>query len=219
MGRLRGLAMHLTRSGRGAFESVDPFGATIDKASQAAIAGGFVKDASGGGSTAPTRLEMDVAQELASHSRRLGPLVKRRTYDFEDVPGRLTLGWAQLPGGKGAAGTGFSLGVFADRDHFSQIAVADGKGRVFVGTRIGMDVQGMEPRFMLTKEPGDGRVGGGVVGRDDSGRMVWLASWRRERAHGGYTLEQMRYPLSRDMREGLEYRDAVAIAFFAAYTL
>lgn len=219
MGRLRGLAMHLTRSGRGAFESVDPFGATIDKASQAAIAGGFVKDASDGGSTAPTRLEMDVAQELASHSRRLGPLVKRRTYDFEDVPGRLTLGWAQLPGGKGAAGTGFSLGVFADRDHFSQIAVADGKGRVFVGTRIGMDVQGMEPRFMLTKEPGDGRVGGGVVGRDDSGRMVWLASWRRDRAHGGYTLEQMRYPLSRDMREGLEYRDAVAIAFFAAYML
>nr|WP_034528567.1 tetratricopeptide repeat protein [Bifidobacterium stellenboschense] len=217
MGRVRGLAKRLTRSGRGALESVDPFGATISKAAQETAAAGFARESSG------TKVEMDVAQELASHSRRLGPLVKRRMLDFDDVPGRLTLGWAQLPARGGAAnpgaGVGFSLGVFADRDHFSQIAYADGKGRVYVGTEIGMDVQNMEPRFMLAREPRRDRVGGGVVGRDDTGRMTWLAAWRRDRETGTYTLEQMRYPLRRDMREGLEYRDAVAIAFFAGYML
>ena len=219
MGQVRRLARRLTRSGKGALESVDPFGATIDKASQEAVAAGLLRESSG------DRVEMDVAQELASHSRRLGPLVKRRMLDFDDVPGRLTLGWAQLPSRGGAignaptSGTGFALGVFADRDHFSQIAYADGKGRVYVGTEIGMDVQSMDPRFVFTREPRRDRVGGGIVGRDDTGRMTWLASWRRDGETGLYTLEQMRYPLRRDMREGLEFRDAIAIGFFAAYML
>ncbi|NEG55791.1 tetratricopeptide repeat protein [Bifidobacterium platyrrhinorum] len=211
MRRVRRLASNLTRSGRGAFEAVDPFGATIDKASRAAIAGSLAGE--GDGSPA----ELDVAAELARHSRRLGPLVKRRLLDFDDVPGRLTLGWAQLPGVHGNGG--FSLGVFADRDHFSQIAYADAKGRVYVGAEIGMDVQGRDPRFMFTKEPRHDRVGGGIVGRDDNGRMNWLASWRRDREDGTYTLEQMRYVLPERMRTGLEFRDAVAVAFFAAYML
>ncbi|MBW3080770.1 tetratricopeptide repeat protein [Bifidobacterium saguinibicoloris] len=210
MGAARRLARRLSRSGRKTMEAVDPFGAVVDRAAREAMAAGASADAR-------DRAEMDVVRELASRSRRLGPLVKRRVFDFDDVPGRLALGWAQLPGPGGVHGAGFSLGVFADRDHFSQIAVADGKGRVFVGSEIGMDVQTMEPRFMFAREQREGRVSGGIVGRDDTGRMVWLASWRRE--HDRYTLEQLRYPLRREMRVGLEYRDAVATAFFAAYML
>ena len=39
------------------------------------------------------------------------------------------------------------------------------------------------------------------------------------KAGNRYTLEQMRANLPADMRHDLEYRDAVAIAFFAAYML
>ena len=60
-------------------------------------------------------------------------------------------------------------------------------------------------------------VVGGVVGRDDTGRMTWLASWLK--SGNRYTLEQMRANLPADMRENLEYRDAITIAFFAAYML
>ncbi|MBT1172883.1 tetratricopeptide repeat protein [Bifidobacterium sp. MA2] len=215
-------------------ESVDPFGATLDKVAAEAMnrAASDTSDTGRG----PTPDEIDVARELADHSRRLGPLVKRRLLDFEDVPGKLTLGWAQLSG-PGLSGDGFSLGVFADKDHFSQIAYADGKGRVFVGPQIGMDVQTMEPRFMFTREPrgaaagartdggpaasdGGRAIGGGIVGRDSNGRMTWLAAWSRTPGRDGrYRLEQMRYALPREMREDLEYRDAVAIGFFAAYML
>ena len=97
---------------------------------------------------------------------------------------------------------------------FTQIAVADGKGRVFVGNEIGMDLQGVEPRFIFSKERHDY---GGVVGRDMTGRMTWLAAWSRK--DGRYRLEQMRRNLPGTMRENLEYRDAIAIAFFAAYML
>ncbi|TPF93407.1 hypothetical protein BW14_05165 [Bifidobacterium sp. UTBIF-68] len=60
-------------------------------------------------------------------------------------------------------------------------------------------------------------VAGGVIGRDDTGRMTWLASWLK--TDNRYTLEQMRANLPSEMRHNLEYRDAVAIAFFAAYML
>lgn len=60
-------------------------------------------------------------------------------------------------------------------------------------------------------------VQGGIVGRDDSGRMMWLASWLK--TGNRYTLEQMRADLPGSMRYGLEYRDAIAIAFFATYFL
>lgn len=241
-------------------ESADPFGATLDRAAAEAM-NRAASDTSDVGRD-PSDVELDVARELASHSRRLGPLVKRHLLDFDDVPGKLTLGWAQLSGSgpSSSSGEGFSLGVFADKDHFSQIAYADGRGRVFVGPEIGMDVQNMQPRFMFTKEPrglangngadgrkpgssnvsgaaGSPRVGGGIVGRDDRGRMTWLAAWSRTDdgkgrgigvgvgrdgwgSRGGrYRLEQMRYPLPREMREDLEYRDAIAIGFFAAYML
>lgn len=47
--------------------------------------------------------------------------------------------------------------------------------------------------------------------------MMWLASWLK--VGNRYTLEQMRANLPEAMRFDLEYRDAITIAFFAAYML
>ena len=99
-----------------------------------------------------------------------------------------------------------------------------------------MDVQDLEPRFIFVKEetltlPDGPRFGhatngapkmvrasqGGVVGRMPGGRMMWLASWLK--VGNRYTLEQMRANLPETMRFDLEYRDAITIAFFAAYML
>ncbi|MDF7663703.1 tetratricopeptide repeat protein [Bifidobacterium sp. ESL0763] len=175
---------------------------------------------------------------LMSQTMRLGPMVKRRSFDFDGVPRELALGWAQLPR---LGGRFFSLGVFVGRDGFCQVALADGKGRVFLGSDPEMDTHGMDAALVMGKEgefllhddsrlmrgeSGEGRrahgrdvstMQGGIVGRDMFGRMTWLASWLR---HGGsYTLEQMRYRLPEDMRIDLDYRDALTIAFFAAYML
>lgn len=186
-----------------------------------------------------------IIDELTKHAAALSPVVKRRAFPaLENVPEGLVLGWAQLPSTRGR---GFSLGIFPDRDHFAQVAFADTHGRVFVGTDLDMDIQDMQPRFMFGKEkdvtlPNGERLGlgtgqarrnvfgrtlrdngevkaitGGVIGRDDTGRMTWLASWLK--AGNRYTLEQMRANLPADMRHNLEYRDAIAIAFFAAYML
>lgn len=176
----------------------------------------------------------DVVGELTRNAVRLGTLTKRRVFDgFEGVPGRLRLGWAQLPQTRGQA---FSIGLFTDKDHFAQIALADSKARVFAGTDPSMDVQGMEPRFVFVKEeeltlPDGMRFGhapsnppkmvkasqGGVVGRAEGGRMMWLASWLK--VGNRYTLEQLRAKLPEAMRYDLEFRDALTIAFFAAYML
>ncbi|WP_125963297.1 tetratricopeptide repeat protein [Bifidobacterium dolichotidis] len=58
-------------------------------------------------------------------------------------------------------------------------------------------------------------VVGNMVGRDNDGRMIWLASWLK--SSNRYSLEQVRTPLPQSMRTNLEYRDAIAIAFFATY--
>ena len=183
---------------------------------------------------AALNVPQDVVGELTRNAVRLGPLTKRRVFDgFEGVPGRLRLGWAQLPQTKGQA---FSIGLFTDKDHFAQIALADSKARVFAGTDPSMDVQGMEPRFVFVKEeeltlPDGMRFGhapsnppkmvkasqGGVVGRAEGGRMMWLASWLK--VGNRYTLEQLRAKLPEAMRYDLEFRDALTIAFFAAYML
>lgn len=171
---------------------------------------------------------------LASHSRVLGIAVKRRLFPrLQGVPEGLTLGWVQWPD---APGRGFALGVFTDRRHFAQIALADDHGRVFIGEQSRMDLQNMEPAFLLGREEevtlADGRrlgrdpeqdsgpvhaLQGAVAGRDNAGHLRWLASWLR--SDGRYSLEQMRPLLPAEMRLDLEYRDAMAIAFFAAYLL
>ena len=179
----------------------------------------------------------DMVRSLHEHATVLGPLVKRRVLDdLEGVPDGLRLGWAQLPVRRGSV---LALGAFTSRDHFAQIAIADDKGRVFVGSDPQMDVQGMRAQFMFGKEgrlrlPDGPRFGhasaaagtsarmldvfhGGIVGREDSGRMIWLASWLK--TANRYTLEQVRHPLPDSLRYDLEYRDAIAVAFFAAYML
>lgn len=191
----------------------------------------------GSGDGAASAASMDPVAELRRHAILLGPLVKRRMFPgLEGVPGGLTLGWAQLPQ---THGRGFSLGMFTDRTHFSQIALADARGRVFAGTDPTMDTHDLKPRFFFGKEgtatlPDGPRFGhaapragepvrmldvitGGVVGRDMNGKMTWLASWLK--TGNRYTLEQLRADLPAAMRLGLEYRDALAIAFFAAYLL
>ena len=177
---------------------------------------------------AAVRAPEDMLGELTRHAIRLTPLVKRRLFDgFDGVPETLRLGWAQLPS---SGPRSFSLGVFVDRGRFCQIALADAQGRVFVGDDPTMDTHGMETRFMFSREEevplpaasgrsrGRGKaIRGGVVGRDANGRMMWLASWLK--SGNRYTLEQMRANLPDTMRRDLEYRDAIAIAFFAAYML
>ena len=176
----------------------------------------------------------DIIGELTRNAIKLNPLIKRRIIKgFEGVPNTLQLGWAQLPQTQGKA---FSIGLFTDTNHFAQIALADNKARVFAGTDPEMDVQELDPRFIFVKEetltlPDGPRFGhaangtpktvrasqGGVVGRMPGGRMMWLASWLK--VGNRYTLEQMRANLPEAMRFDLEYRDAIAIAFFAAYML
>lgn len=178
----------------------------------------------------------DITEDLTRNAIRLTPLTKRHIIDgLEGVPEPCKVGWARLPKNQGNT---FSIGLFTDKDHFTQIALADGKARVFAGADPAMDVQGMEPRFLLIKEEelsiADGpRFGhaapaggaaktvrasqGGVVGRMGDGRMIWLASWLK--TGNTYTLEQMRANLPESLRFDLEYRDALTIAFFAAYML
>ena len=176
----------------------------------------------------------DIIDELTRNAIKLNPLIKRHIIKgFEGVPNTLQLGWAQLPQTQGKA---FSIGLFTDTNHFAQIALADSKARVFAGTDPEMDVQELDPRFIFVKEetltlPDGPRFGhaangtpktvrasqGGVVGRMPGGRMMWLASWLK--VGNRYTLEQMRANLPEAMRFDLEYRDAITIAFFAAYML
>ncbi|MBW3091707.1 tetratricopeptide repeat protein [Bifidobacterium sp. 82T10] len=186
----------------------------------------------------------DLLKTFKEHAIVLSPFVKRRVFDqLTGVPDGITLGWAQLPVRQGSV---LSLGVFSDRTHFAQLALADSKGRVFMCHDPETDTQGMQCAFMFGKEsdlklPDGPRFGhdaaakgraaghsgrsprvldvvqGGIVGRDETGRMIWLASWLK--AGNRYTLEQVRAELPPSMRFDLEYRDAIAVAFFAAYLL
>ena len=49
-------------------------------------------------------------------------------------------------------GATISIGLFIGHDRFSQIALADGNGRVFVTSDPHADTHDMKPRFMLVKE-------------------------------------------------------------------
>lgn len=215
--------------------------------------------------------ERDAIKGILAHAITLNPMIKRHVFhDLDRVPDGISLGWAQLPQTKGQA---FSLGMFSDGNRFAQIAVADNKGRVFLGADPAMDTHGMEPALVFGKEgatrlprnprleryTGNEGVGqqarrawhtiveakrrddkqagedvekqgeeqgdelcvdvihGGIIGRDVSGRMLWLASWLKE--GNRYVLEQLRADLAPSMLTDLEYRDAIAIAFFCAYLL
>lgn len=202
----------------------------------------------------------EMVKELFERAIELGPMVKRHIFeDFPDVPDGLRLGWAQLPQ---LDGRFFAIGVFLEHNQFCQVALVDGKGRVFLGADPQMDTHDDDPVLIFGKEgdfslsddsrmsggggttqvslPETARNGvsaaqtadqnrsdharqgievvqGGIVGRDMFGRMTWLASWLKR--GNRYTLEQMRYRLPESLRLNLEYRDAMAIAFFATYML
>lgn len=163
----------------------------------------------------------------------LPPLAKRHVLPaMPFLPGGVRVGWAQLPR---QAGAGFSLGLFASPREFVPIAVADGAGRVFAGFDPAMDTQSREPQFMFVKErevsvaegarlAPAGRsapmrmvraIQGNIIGAGPDGRMLWLASWLKR--NNRYALEQLRVDLPPALLKGLEYRDAITIAYFAAY--
>lgn len=147
-------------------------------------------------------------------------------------------GWAQLPQSHSA---GFSLGVFGRRNRFIQLAFADGRGRVYMTADPYPDTARLEPVMSFNKEGtgkipvsrvrsikpteedlrGEGRAVKSVFGAimafpDNEATERWLASWLC--ADGRYTIEQSRIALPEYMRTGLEYRDALAIAFFVLCT-
>lgn len=162
----------------------------------------------------------------------LAPWTRHHAFTgFPDVPGPIRPGWVQLPGARV-----FAIGFFLSSRRFMQIALADDRGRVYATDEPNSDLHGREPEFFLFKEgewtiPDGPRVGhtaatggrtirvahGGVVCAEANGVNRWLASWIE--AGRRYTLEQLRVTLPDELRVGLEYRDAVTVAFFAAYLL
>jgi tetratricopeptide (TPR) repeat protein len=143
--------------------------------------------------------------------------------------------------------------LFSDRRHFSQIALADGHGRVFLGSSPSADTFEDTPVFRFVpdselslappRRPSAASSGqaqasrshnneksapgmsadsakslhGAIVGQDDYDRPLWLASWSSKAKR--YDLLETRPNLSEQLRTDLEYRDAVAIAFFSIYLL
>ncbi|KFI58881.1 putative tetratricopeptide repeat-containing domain protein [Bifidobacterium gallicum DSM 20093 = LMG 11596] len=176
-----------------------------------------------------------------NHVVTLSALTKRRIYkDFPNVPQGVSLGWAQLPERQGQ---GFMLGIFLDAQRIIPLSYADTQGHVFTEARPMHDTHTAEPVFAFVKDhdgvlPDSSRfssrmpygktmgkqadgtrlravVAGNIVGRGEDGRMLWLASWLK--SANRYSLEQLRTPLPANLRTNLRYRDAMAIAYFAAY--
>ncbi|KFI93070.1 putative tetratricopeptide repeat-containing domain protein [Bifidobacterium saguini DSM 23967] len=190
-----------------------------------------------------------VIDELIRHAVPISPVVKRHTFPaLENVPEGLVLGWAQLPSTRGRGFSlgifpdrdHFAQVAFADAHGRVFVGpdpdmdVQEMQPRFMFGRekdvtlpdgeRLGFDehsragrVRSMEDALRRHTGKSVKAIAGGVVGRDDTGRMTWLASWLK--TGNRYTLEQMRANLPADMRHNLEYRDAIAIAFFAAYML
>lgn len=130
-------------------------------------------------------------------------------------------GWVQL---SAADGSGIRLGLFGSRRRFLQLAVADQRGRVFLGTGPAESARRGGPvlSFIRPQEDPDGEnagsgasCAGGVVCDDDFGETLRLASWTR--AGGLYDLHGFRQNLTNDLSRDLDFRDAVAVAFFALY--
>lgn len=127
--------------------------------------------------------------------------------DVQDMQARFMFGKEKevtLPDGErlGESDEPRSRSGFSRAGHGTGSALHHGRG---LGRGLGHGADGVKA------------ITGGVVGRDDTGRMTWLASWLK--AGNRYTLEQMRANLPPVMRHDLEYRDAITIAFFATYML
>lgn len=71
---------------------------------------------------------------------RLSPLVKRRIFHIPSGS-QVGVGWAQLPR---LGGSLIALGIFTDEDHFSQVALADWHGRVFLAPPVVTQAAGLK---------------------------------------------------------------------------
>lgn len=164
---------------------------------------------------------------------RLNPLVKRHV--LPSLPGLadgVRVGWAQFPQSRGR---GFSLVLFTGRDRCVPLALADDRGHVYFSGRTDPSEVSSPPVLMFAREreitvpkarlngerhaePGDGTVSaiyGNIIAIGVDGSPIWLASWLKR--GNRYTLEQLRPDLPASLRAGLEYRDALAVAYFCAY--
>lgn len=169
----------------------------------------------------------------------ISPIMKRREFPQLDPQHQERFGWVQLPQ---SSSSGFAIGVFYGSHSFRQLAFADGHGRVFVSSAYEQGIVD-QADFFFSKEQEVRRpqayraqtslkhvvdviqsrgkvrkaIRGGIVARNSQGVYTWLASWLK--VDNRYTLEQLRMPLPERLRTNLEYRDALTIAFFAAYFL
>ncbi len=93
----------------------------------------------------------------ASASERLSPLVKRRIFHIPSGS-QVGVGWAQLPR---LGGSLIALGIFTEEDRFSQVALADWHGRVFLAPPTVTDAAGLKVDLAFLPErtgaaPADG---------------------------------------------------------------
>lgn len=213
------------------------------------------KSANSSDSSANEQEQNEVLASLAKHSHVLHPMVKRRILPvLPGQPEELSLGWAQLPDSRGH---GFSLGIFIDRRHFSQIALVDGHGRAFMDDNPRADTfdetpvfrfipDGSTPEASSSTHNGEGNapspladslaqqdsaeqqdkgispeegkaLHGSIVGQSDFNTPMWLAAWSSKEKR--YSLLETRPSLPKELRTNLEYRDAMAVAFFSVYLL
>lgn len=154
----------------------------------------------------------DVAPDAQTY--RVGAFARRHMFDgFPGERHDATPGWLQIPGTRT-----FAIGLFVRHDRFVQLALADDRGRVFATGEPRADLQGREPRLVFDADAARGRRDGvrrGTITAFDAGGDVVVGRWTKTRS--GYTLGSMRAALPDALRTGLGYRDAVTVAFFAAY--
>ncbi|MEE1295673.1 MAG: hypothetical protein UHD09_02215, partial [Bifidobacterium sp.] len=79
---------------------------------------------------------------------RVPPLARRHTLDgIALVPDGVTAGWVQVDGTRT-----FALGFFLPDGRFLQVALADGKGRVYATGSPRADLDAMEPVLVLRND-------------------------------------------------------------------
>ncbi len=166
--------------------------------------------------------------ESAIRTVRPTPLTRRRKLEgMALVPEPFTPGWVQIAGTRT-----FALGFFLPDGRFTQVALADDRGRVTMTDDPKAPLDRLEPSFVLESEGhwhwDDGKClgkphrhglevrHGAAYGMVD-GERRWLGSWVEHA--GTYSVDRMRTPTPDSLRNHVGYRDAVAVAFFGMYLI
>lgn len=89
-----------------------------------------------------------VAGSAQYMNEKLGALVKRHIFHIPSHA-KIGVGWAQLPRLNGST---IALGIFSDDNHFSQVALADWHGRVFLAPPPISDAAGLDVAFTFVPE-------------------------------------------------------------------